>query len=128
MEEFDMGEFDIDTILENIKLKLSIEDEKQNALLEILCKDAYDYMKIYFDGKVPLELRFILENVIVKRYRKLGAEGITIEKIDVLSTTYESGDDFAEYFDIMQYYKNKYYDQTSGDSNKKKPRLGFRFF
>ena len=36
------------------------------------------------------------------------------EKIDVLSTTYESGDDFAEYFDIMQKYKNK-------------SRLGFRF-
>ena len=37
-----------------------------------------------------------------------------LEKIDVLSTTYESGDDFAEYFDIMQKYKNK-------------SRLGFRF-
>jgi hypothetical protein len=128
MEEMEV--YDQEIILENVKLKLSIdvEDTKQDALLGILYKDAYDYMIIYFDGKVPLELRFILENVIVKRYRKLGAEGITIEKIDVLSTTYESGDDFAEYFDIMQYYKNKYYDQTSGDSKKKKPRLGFRFF
>ncbi len=108
-----------------IKIKLSITDEEQDDLLDILSDDAYSYMMIYFDGKVPLDLQFIMENVVVKRYRRLGAEGIAIEKIDVLSTTYESGDDFAEYFDIMQYYKNKYYDQNAADN---KPRLGFRFF
>ena len=107
-------EFDIDTILENVKLKLSITDDSGDALLEVLLNDAYNYMMIYFDGKVPLELQFVMENVTIKRYRKLGAEGISIEKIDVLSTTYESGDDFAEYFDIMKKYKNK-------------SRLGFRF-
>lgn len=97
-----------------IKIKLSITDEEQDDLLDILCEDAYNYMAIYFDDKVPQELQFIIEGVVVKRYRRLGAEGIYIEKIDVLSTTYESGDDFAEYFDIMQKYKNK-------------SRLGFRF-
>jgi hypothetical protein len=120
-------------ILANIKLKLSIaansdeaiEEDPQDDLLEALCKDAYQYMCIFFDCDPkstdkskkypPIQLQCVLENVVVKRYRKLGAEGISIEKIDVLSTTYESGDDFAEYFDIMQKYKNKY-------------RLGFRFF
>lgn len=116
--------FDIETVLANIKLKLSIITEEQDALLEVLCNDAFQYMCIFFDcdpndrenkNEVPLQLQFVLENVVVKRYRRLGAEGISVEKIDVLSTTYESGDDFAEYFDIMQKYKNKY-------------RLGFRFF
>lgn len=101
-------------LINRIKTKLSITDEEQDNLLEILCEDAYNYMAIYFDNKVPKELQFIIEGVVVKRYRRLGAEGIYIEKIDVLSTTYESGDDFAEYFDIMQKYKNK-------------SRLGFRF-
>ena len=109
-------EFDIETILNNVKLKLSITTEEQDALLETLLNDAYSYMKIYFDDKVPLELQFVMENVAVKRYRRLGAEGISIEKIDVLSTTYESGDDFAEYLPIMKKYK----DNKSG--------LGFRFF
>jgi hypothetical protein len=125
--------FDINLIefdLTNIKLKLSITDNEQDNLLIALCKDAYQYMYIFFDcdpkstdkdkRAVPTQLTFILENVVVKRYRRLGAEGISIEKIDVLSTTYESGDDFAEYFDIMQKYKNKI-------DGKNGPR-GFRFF
>ncbi len=125
--------FDIDLIefdLTNIKLKLSITDVEQDELLTALCKDAYLYMYIFFDcdpkskdkdkRAVPTQLTFVLENVVVKRYRRLGAEGISIEKIDVLSTTYESGDDFAEYFDIMQKYKNKL-------DGKNGPR-GFRFF
>lgn len=108
---------DFRTNLRNrIKIKLSItnDNEEQDDLLDVLCDDAYNYMMIYFDDKVPQELQFVIENVVIKRYRRLGAEGIAIEKIDVLSTTYESGDDFAEYFDIMQKYKNK-------------SRLGFRF-
>ena len=108
-------EFDIETILDNLKLKLSITDDSQDALLEVLFNDAYSYMMIYFDGEVPIELQFIMENVTVKRYRRLGAEGISIEKIDVLSTTYESGDDFTEYLSIMQKFKNN------------KSKLGFRF-
>ena len=118
--------FDIETVLTNIKLKLSIANNEQDALLEVLCNDAYNYMCVYFDCDSkstdkskrypPIQLQFVLENVVVKRYRRLGAEGISVEKIDVLSTTYEGGDDFAEYFDIMQRYKNN------------KSGLGFRFF
>ena len=118
--------FDIEQILENIKIKLSITDNEQDELLEVLCKDAYDYMYIYFDcgpknyiNVVPVQLQFVLEGVVVKRYRRIGAEGIAIEKIDVLSTTYESGDDFAEYLDIMNQYKRK----MSGKNGPK----GFRF-
>ena len=108
-------EFDIDLILENVKIKLSIADDSEDDLLELLLNDAYNYMMIYFDGDIPTELQFIMENVAVKKYRRLGAEGISIEKIDVLSTTYESGDDFAEYIPIMTKYKEN------------KSGLGFRF-
>lgn len=123
--------FDIDQTLYNIKIKLGIItgqeedldeiDNSQDELIIALCNDAYDYMYIFFDcGVVPAELQFVLESVVIKRYRRIGAEGIAIEKIDVLSTTYESGDDFAEYLDIMNHYKRK-------NSGKNGPR-GFRFF
>lgn len=118
---FDINDIEFD--LTTIKLKLSITDDVQDDLLLALCRDAYHYMYIFFecnpkskDNKlVPEQLMFVLENVVVKRYRKLGAEGISIEKIDVLSTTYESGDDFTEYLSIMQKFKNN------------KSKLGFRF-
>ena len=108
-------EFDIDLILANVKIKLSIADDSEDDLLELLLNDAYNYMMIYFDGDIPAELQFIMENVAVKKYRRLGAEGISVEKIDVLSTTYETGDDFAEYIPIMTKYKEN------------KSGLGFRF-
>lgn len=113
-------------IMTNLKIKLSIdikqpgeeiteEDEQQDALLTALMNDAYEYMYIFFDCDedsednydVPAQLRFVLEGVVIKRYRRIGAEGILIEKIDVLSTTYENGDDFAEYMTIMNQYKRR---------------------
>ena len=113
-------------IMTNLKIKLSIdikqpgeeiteEDEQQDALLTALMNDAYEYMYIFFDCDedsednydVPAQLRFVLEGVVIKRYRRIGAEGILIEKIDVLSTTYDNGDDFAEYMTIMNQYKRR---------------------
>jgi hypothetical protein len=129
-------ELDVDAILEHIKVKLSISDAEQDELIEIMCGDAYNYMALYLNREkydelgnevppVPNELAFILEAVVIKRYRRIGAEGIITEKIDVLSTTYEVGDDFAEYFDMMNKfmamdpYKNKAMDLYG---------KGFRFF
>ena len=124
---------DIEQVLINIKIKLGIinnpdeVNEEEDALLEALCNDAYNYMYIFLDcgqknymNTVPVQLQFVLEGVVIKRYRRIGAEGIVIEKIDVLSTTYESGDDFAEYLDIMNHYRRK-------NSGKNGPK-GFRFF
>lgn len=113
-------EYDIVYDIENIKVKLSITDEESDNLLDALYHDAYSYMKIYLDKKedeeVPQELLFIVEAVVIKRYRRIGAEGIAIEKIDVLTTTYEVGDDFAEYHSIMNRYKRN------------KSKKGFGFF
>lgn len=115
--------FNIEQVLANIKVKLGIVNNEDNMydesdedlLLETLCNDAYNYMYVFFDcdpnsndnNDVPTQLQFVLESVVIKRYRRIGAEGIAIEKIDVLSTTYESGDDFAEYMSIMNQYKRR---------------------
>ena len=118
----------LEQALQYVKIKLSITDEEQDELLAALCEDAYDYMYIYFDCDrdsddnymPPIQLQFVLESVVIKRYRRIGAEGIAIEKIDVLSTTYESGDDFAEYMTIMNQYKRRI--------GRDKGPKGFRFF
>ena len=117
----------LEQALQYVKIKLSITDEDQDELLAALCEDAYDYMYVYFDCDrdsddnymPPIQLQFVLESVVIKRYRRIGAEGIAIEKIDVLSTTYESGDDFAEYMTIMNQYKRRI--------GREKGPKGFRF-
>ena len=129
MEEYLDQELEyLEQALAYVKIKLSITDEEQDELLAALCEDAYDYMCIFFDCDrdsddnymPPVQLQFVLESVVIKRYRRIGAEGIAIEKIDVLSTTYESGDDFAEYITIMNQYKRRI--------GREKGPKGFRFF
>ena len=90
-----------------IKLKLGLtEDSEQDNLLRILLNDAIDYMKVYIEtDSIPKQLQFIAEEVAIKRYRRIGSEGISTEKIDVLSTSYKS-DDFYEYKPLMKLYKN----------------------
>ena len=92
--------------LDRIKLKLGITDNEKDDLLMVLLGDAQDYMSIYIESKeIPTELEFIAEEVAIKRYRRIGSEGISTEKIDVLSTSYKS-DDFYEYKPLMKLYKN----------------------
>lgn len=94
--------------LTNLKIKLGIEDDAEDALLTVLLTDAINYMTVYLTRAVPAELEFIAEEVAIKRYRRIGSEGISVEKIDVLSTTYEAND-FFEYLELMNTYKKKYY-------------------
>lgn len=95
--------------ISKIKIKLGLQaDDSQDELLAILLSDAANYMQVYLETPtIPLELEFIAEEVVIKRYRRLGSEGISTEKIDVLSTTYESND-FYEYKPLMAQYKGNH--------------------
>lgn len=92
--------------ISKIKIKLGLQaDGSQDELLAILLSDAINYMSVYIESPtIPTELEFIAEEVAIKRYRRLGSEGISTEKIDVLSTSYKS-DDFYEYKPLLKQYK-----------------------
>ena len=88
--------------ISKIKIKLGLADNSQDELLAILLSDATNYMQVYLETPtIPWELEFIAEEVTIKRYRRIGAEGISTEKIDVLSTTYKSDD----YKPLMKQYR-----------------------
>lgn len=93
--------------LTNIKIKLGIEDDTEDTLLTVLLSDSINYMKLYLGSDVPKELEYIVEEVAIKRYRRIGSEGITSEKVDVLSTTYNTENDFNEYLPIIDKYKRR---------------------
>ena len=92
--------------LDNIKLLLSLaDDDSQDEILEVLLNNAANTIKIYLGiNDVPRELEFVAEQMAVIKYRRLGAEGIETEKIDVLSTKYEK-DDIAPFKEILTMYK-----------------------
>ena len=90
--------------LENVKMLLSIDDDKQDELLKIIInnteKRLISLLPLETD-EIPERLKYIVEEVSVKRFNRVGAEGMTQESIDGRSNTFQSND-FDEYMEIQQ--------------------------
>ena len=90
-------------VLENVKKLLSINDDKQDELLEIIIsnteKRLISLLPVDIE-QVPDRLEYIVEEVAVKRFNRVGAEGMTQESIDGRSNTFQSND-FDDYMDVI---------------------------
>ncbi len=110
-----------DNRLDRIKILLGInkEDTTRNDVLNILLEQAIDTICIYLGIQdFPDELDFVAEQMVIVRYNRLGAEGITTEKIDVLSTTYSYNiDELAPYKKILDNYSLYNLDNGGGKYN-----------
>ena len=93
--------------LQNIKILLSLTDDSQDEILNILLANAVDMICAYLGVEtMPRELDFVAQQMVIVRYHRLGSEGITTEKIDVLSTTYSYNlDELAPYKTVLDKYK-----------------------
>lgn len=93
--------------LDNVKVLLSLaDDNSQDEILEILFNNAINTIMLYLGVEtMPQQLLFIAEQMTVVKYRRLGAEGIDTEKIDVLSTKYIE-DDIKPFKELLNQYKN----------------------
>lgn len=90
-------------VLENVKKLLSINDDKQDELLEIIISNTEKRLISLLPldiEQVPDRLEYIVEAVAVKRFNRVGAEGMTQESIDGRSNTFQSND-FDEYMDVI---------------------------
>ena len=72
--------------LDNVKILLSlVDDDTQDELLAVLLNNAANTIQLYLGvDEMPRVLAFIAEQMTVVKYRRIGAEGIDTEKIDVL--------------------------------------------
>ncbi|UXU41180.1 phage head-tail connector protein [Staphylococcus aureus] len=88
---------------ENIKVLLGLKDSKQDGLLDIIIKNTESRLlyKLPFNIKeVPDNLSFIVEEVAVKRYNRIGSEGMTTESVEGRTNTFQAND-FDEYQSII---------------------------
>ena len=85
-------------VLENVKKLLSINDDKQDELLEIIINNTEKRLSLLPVDieEVPERLEYIIEEVSVKRFNRVGAEGMTQESVDGRSNTFQNND-FDEY-------------------------------
>ena len=93
--------------LDNIKILLSLtEDNSQDEILTVLLSNAVYTIMLYLGvNEMPQELNFIAEQMTVVKFRRIGAEGIDTEKIDVLSTKYIA-DDLKPFISMLDRYKD----------------------
>ena len=93
-------------VLENVKKLLSINDDKQDELLEIIISNTEKRLISLLPldiEQVPDRLEYIVEEVAVKRFNRVGAEGMTQESVDGRSNTFQAND-FDEYMDVIDQY------------------------
>lgn len=89
--------------------------QTQEKIVTVLLKSAnarlLNFINVYTKEKlpeVPEELEYILTEVTVKKYNKIGAEGMAQETTDGMSNTYVSKD-FDEYEkDIKRYLQSNH--------------------
>ncbi|MFW3632639.1 phage head-tail connector protein [Staphylococcus caprae] len=89
--------------LENVKLLLSINDNVQDELLKRIIDNTEKRLISLLPSDmetIPDRLEYIVEEVAVKRFNRVGAEGMTQESIDGRSNTFQSND-FDEYMDVI---------------------------
>lgn len=77
-------------------------DTLQDDLLEEIEASTTDHFKAITGAtEVPEELGFIIREVMVKRYNRLGNEGMSSTSRTDLSMTFTTGD-FDDYLDILK--------------------------
>lgn len=94
-------------VLGNVKVLLNINDNLEDDKLNIIINNTTARLKSFLDPitypKVPTELDYIIEEVTVKRYNRIGAEGMSQESVDGRSSTYQLND-FDEYLSVLSNY------------------------
>lgn len=90
--------------LSSVKTLLSINDDEQDALLGKIIDHTQAKLLTYLPSdkeEVPSKLGFVVEEVAVKRYNRVGAEGMRSESLDGHSTKFQDND-FDEFLDIIE--------------------------
>lgn len=84
---------------------LNVEEQNMPLLTELTQIQA-ELLAEKLGKDIPENLTFIIVETTIARYRKVGAEGMSTKKIDVISNTY-SDDLFEPYEDIIARHSDK---------------------
>lgn len=101
-------------MLARIKIMLGIEDELQDELLDILVSNVENHLKSLLSKDVPEELEFIVEEITVRRFNRLGSEGYKTDSVEGHSISfYDLSDEFTPYLTIINNHKDDDYESAN---------------
>lgn len=108
------------TLLDSIKLRIGIEDNKQDALINDIITDVQARVLAYInqDGLVqsvlPIGLDFVTKDIVIKIYNKIGDEGKESSSEGNVSNTWEAPADLSDYSDVLDVYRKSYKRRNTG--------------
>ena len=91
-------------LLNRVKTLLGITDNDEliYEIVEITKSKILNYIN---EAELPFELEFVLIELSIQRYNRIGSEGIASENVDGKSVSYD--DDFIGYKVYLDDYINK---------------------
>ena len=93
-------------LLNRIKVLLGISNNDNEELLNEIVELTKSKILNYINkSELPLELEFVLIELSIQRYNRIGSEGIASESVDGKSVSYE--DDFEAYKHYLDEYMTR---------------------
>ncbi|ELK47185.1 phage head-tail connector protein [Halobacillus sp. BAB-2008] len=97
-----------ESIRGNVKTLAGINDDVQDNVIDLIIKNIESRLKIWLKQHaqledIPVELTFIIEELAVHRFNRLGSEGMTSESVEGHSVSF-SENDLAPYLSILETY------------------------
>lgn len=94
-------------MLEEIKMLLGISDSQLDDKLNLIIKLTTARLKVLLGGiEVPAELQYIVTEVAVIRFNRIGSEGLSSHGVEGESLSF-TDDDFAGYKTEIRAYLDK---------------------
>lgn len=95
-------------MLERVKTLLGITDNLQDDLLNEIITNVQEHLTYLLGRDVPVNLQFIVIEISVMRFNRLGAEGMKSKLVEGHRTDYhEPKDDFQPYLSIIEEERDK---------------------
>ena len=109
----------MEEIKERIKTVLDIKDSLQDDVLDILISNVSNHLKAKLGKDIPKSLEFIVEEITIRRFNRIGTEGMQSESVEGHSITfYDLEKEFTPYEDIIN-------DNKDDDGNEKRGKVMF---
>ncbi|HFI0239546.1 phage head-tail connector protein [Streptococcus suis] len=88
-------------IIKQVKALLGISDNLQDDLLEVIQELTEAHFMAYTGQTlIPTPLEFIIVEIMVKRFNRIGSEGMSSHGVEGLSMSFDL-DDFASYDKVI---------------------------
>ena len=94
-------------MIDRIKLLIGTSDssEDEDLISEIIEITKSKILNYINKAEIPNELEFVLIELAIRRFNRIGSEGIASESVDGRTTSYE--DDFESYKQYLDDYMSK---------------------